>query len=176
MGRGLIKSTMHKILFKEVQLARQNLLWSFLLVLPIVVFTVALVYQSVTGEMAGDLPMSNRSLAVLIVLILPIVAWAFTAVKLTTIIDEEKISYGWNLPTAHLNEIRFEEIAQCYVIRYKFVGYGYRISRLYGTVHNLRGNTGLQIVTRSGEKILIGTNKEAELKAAINKILIRDHS
>src|SRR5690349_9993672 len=133
---------MAKILFQEVQYFRQSPLWGLLLFLPPTAFTIILIYQLVTGEKVGDRPMSNVSLAVLSVVLFVIITWAYKTVKLTTIIDEEKIAYGWNMPTGELNEIKLSEIKEWSLIKYSFVGYGYHISVKYGSVHNLSGNKG----------------------------------
>jgi hypothetical protein len=161
---------MAKVLFEEVQHFRGNPLWTVLLSLPVVLFLSVLGYQLITGEQVGDRPMSNVSLILLSLFVLIPSLWASQRVKLTTIIDEEKIRYGWNMPTDDLNEIPLSEIKEWSVIRYGFVGYGYRLSRKYGTIHNLSGNKGLQIVTKSGEKVLIGTHKADNLRAVLDQL------
>jgi hypothetical protein len=166
---------MSKILFNEVQRFRQNPLWACSLLLPVAVFGSILAYQLITGKQVGDRPMSNTSLAVLSVLILSITLWALRSIKLTTIIDETSLIYGWNMPTNELNELALTDIREWSVIKYGFVGYGYRVSRKYGTVHNMSGNRGLQIITKKGEKILIGTHKLRELDQAMRKVKIGEN-
>jgi hypothetical protein len=161
---------MAKILFQEVQHFRGNPLWTVLLSIPVILFLSVLGYQVITGETVGEHPMSNTSLVLLSLFVLVPSLWASRRVKLTTIIDEEKIRYGWNMPTDELNEIRLEDIKEWSVIRYGFVGYGYRTSRKYGTIHNLSGSKGLQIETRSGEKVLIGTHQADKLSSVIQQI------
>ncbi len=163
---------MDKVLFREVQYFRNNPVWTILLMIPIVVFGSILVYQLATGTGIGDRPWTNTSLAVLSVGVLVPSLLALLRIKLTTIIDEEKIRFGWNMPTPELNEIRFSDIREWSVIKYDFVGFGYRISEKYGTVHNLSGNRGLFIITRSGEKVLIGTHKLREIKAAMDAVQV----
>lgn len=158
---------MSKVVFKEVQYFRQNPLWTILLLIPVVVFGSILIYQLATGTGVGDRPMSNRSLALLGTAVLIPSVLAFLRIKLTTIIDEEKIMYGWNMPTPELNTIMLKDIKEWAVIKYDFVGYGYRISKRYGTVHNLMGNRGLCIETFSGEKVLIGTQRLRDLKTLV---------
>jgi hypothetical protein len=163
---------MQKVQFSEVQHFRGNTLWTTLLFLPVVIFLGVLIYQLSTGKLLGDRPMSNTSLIIITSCMLVPIIWAERTVKLTTIIDDEKISYGWNMPTAELNEIKFGDIQEWSVIKYTFVGYGFRLSIKYGSVHNLSGNKGLQIITKSGDKVLIGTHREEELKSVIEKIKI----
>ena len=160
------------ILFKEVQYFRQNPLWVLLLMIPITVFGSILIYQLATGTGIGERPWTNTSLAVLSAGVLIPSLLALLRIKLTTIIDDEKIRFGWNMPTPELNEIRFSDIREWSVIKYDFVGYGYRVSEKYGTVHNLSGNRGIFIVTKSGEKVLIGTHRLRELRDVMEKIEI----
>lgn len=161
---------MAAVLFKEVQYFRQNPVWTILLMIPIVVFGSILIYQLATGTGIGDRPWTNTSLAVLATGVLIPSLLALLRIKLTTIIDGEKIRFGWNMPTPELNEIRLSDIKEWSVIKYDFVGYGYRVSEKYGTVHNLSGNRGIFIITKSGEKVLIGTHKLRELRDVMEKI------
>jgi hypothetical protein len=167
---------MAKVLFNEVQYFRQHAVWGILLFLPPVAFSSILIYQLATGDKVGNPSMSNVSLAILSTVLLIIISWAYKTVKLTTIIDKEKIAYGWNMPTGELNEIPLSQIREWSIIKYSFVGYGYRISQKYGSVHNLSGNKGLLIVTKTGEKVLIGTHKLRELKTLIESLPVAQGS
>lgn len=51
----------------------------------------------------------------------------------------------------------------------EFGGWGIRLGR-NGTAYNIRGNKGLQLVLKSGKKILIGTQKDTELNRVIMSI------
>lgn len=166
---------MANILFIEEQKFRHNLLWTFLLIAPLLFFCVILVYQLLSGELVGDNPMSNVSLMILIPFYgLPVIMIIYY-VRLTTIISDETISYGWNIPTQELNVINIIDIKNYEVIEYSFVGWGYRLSRKYGTVYNVDGNKGLQIETKSGSKILIGTHHAGELQKKIDQIRTINH-
>jgi hypothetical protein len=161
---------MGKILFKEVQYFRQNPVWTILLMIPIAVFGSILVYQLATGTGVGERPWTNTSLAILGIGILIPSLLAALRIKLTTIIDEDKIAFGWNMPTPELIEIKLSDIKEWSVIKHDFVGYGYRKSEKYGTVHNLIGNRGLFIVTKNGEKVLIGTHRLRDLKTLMESL------
>jgi hypothetical protein len=161
---------MVKILFTEVQGFRRNPLWTTCLLLPAVAMISLLGYQLISGKLVGDKPMSNVSLGILCVCYIIPLTIIFPKVKLTTIIDEEKIMYGWNIPTPDLNVIELANIKEWSIIEYKFVGYGYRLSRLYGTVYNVSGNKGLQVTTKGGDKALIGTGRALELKQIMEKL------
>ena len=159
---------MAELQFKEVQKVTSPWMWALALFAP-VLFTVILIYQLITGILVGNNPMSNTGLA-FVTLGFTVTAILFlTRIKLTTILDTDKISYGFNFPTADLNQIKIADIKECYLITYKFVGFGYHLSRKYGMVYNISGSTGIQIIKHSGEKVLIGTQKWDELKTHFEK-------
>ncbi|MEJ7679685.1 MAG: hypothetical protein WKG06_17860 [Segetibacter sp.] len=91
---------------------------------------------------------------------------------MTTIINADGISYGWNIPASELNSIKWSDIEACKMIEYKFVGFGYRIRREYGIVYNANGNKGLRINKKNGRKILLGTSKPEQAETAIKKNFI----
>jgi hypothetical protein len=160
---------MATVLFEEEQSLKQNHIWLIILLVPLSSIGV-LIYQLCGGTFETNYPMSNTSLIILTIAYLLLALLALRYVKLTTIIDDTKIAYGWNIPTADLNSILINEIKSCSVIRYKFVGYGYRISFKYGTIYNVSGNKGLQIITHKNDKVLIGSNREDELAEIVKKI------
>jgi hypothetical protein len=160
-----------KILFSETQQVGKNKIWLLILLAPAILLGI-LAWQLISGEPVGHNPMSNSSLMMLSVIYLAPAIWVLNKVKFRTRIDAEKIAFGWNIPSKDLNEISVTNIKEMRIIRYRFVGYGYRLSKLYGTVYNVRGDLGLQIIGKNGERLLIGTERPDELKEVIKKIKI----
>ncbi len=158
------------IYFKEEQWFRHNLLWVFLLLTPFLSMLSILVYQVSTGFLVGEYPVSNTSLLFLSLCYGIPVCYVLLYVKLTTVITDQSILYGWNLPTAELNEIHVNDILECHVIEYTFVGWGYRLTRKYGAVYNVDGNKGIQIIKKNKRKVLIGTHHSAELKDSLDNL------
>jgi len=70
-------------------------------------------------------------------------------------------------------QIPFSQIESWAVRTYKpiaeYGGWGIRFGR-NGTAYNIRGNKGLQLYLTGGRKILIGTQKEAELQSAMKSL------
>jgi hypothetical protein len=161
---------MVNILYKEEQKIWKNPVWLFIILAPVLFFWYVLCYQLITGELVGDKPIQNLPLSVITIVYSTIAIWCLGTIKLSIVLDQETLFYGWNVPTADLNSIRINDIQEWSLIKYKFVGYGYRLSRQYGTVYNAKGNRGLQVIKKSGEKILIGTSNEEDLKEVISKI------
>ena len=57
------------------------------------------------------------------------------------------------------------------MINYGFVGgWGIRLFTDYGTVYNTRGNKGLALKLQNGKRLVIGTQREDELKSVIQKL------
>lgn len=84
--------------------------------------------------------------------------------KLTVVIDKKGISYGWNIPTKELNVLSWDAIDHCHVITHNCIGNGYKLTKKYGMAYTTKGRQGLQIVTKGGEKILLGTLQANDMK------------
>jgi hypothetical protein len=164
---------MANVLYKEVQYLRQNWLWLAALIIPVVSILGVLSIQLITGEPVGNKPMSNLALFILGIFYFVPTVFVITSVRMETVVDDEKISFGWNIPSNDLNTILLSEIKELSIVEYKFVGYGYHLTKRYGIVYNVMGKKGLQIVKRSGEKILIGTRKADEVREVIKKLNIK---
>ncbi len=166
-----------EILFEEKQHMHQT--WVILLTLVAVIVPMSIgVFPLLNGELKEfhDIILGVLALAIFFPIFLGMY-YAF----LTTRIDEDKIAYGWNIPTNELNVIKWSDIQDLEILEYRFVGYGYRLSPLYGTVYNASGNKGLQITKKNGEKLLIGSNKVKELQQTLacitqNKALFSGHA
>lgn len=94
------------------------------------------------------------------------------SLKLKTRIDNVGIHY--RMVPFHWKEktIPWEEIDSAYVRKYSAIfeygGWGMRYGR-NGKAFNVRGNDGIQIVTKDGKKILIGTQSMEEATRYLNK-------
>nr|WP_315151646.1 hypothetical protein [uncultured Flavobacterium sp.] len=153
--------------FKEKQKFTQWWLW--LLLIGIGVFQVYGIFsQLIKGENFGDKPMSDTGLIIFTLIPFGIII-LFWYMKLETEIDETEIRIKF-IPLAK-KTFRWEDIRAATVVEYKFVGYGIRLFTSYGTVYNTKGNMGLAIELKSGEKILIGTQKASELSQKIENRL-----
>jgi hypothetical protein len=67
--------------------------------------------------------------------------------------------------------IYWRDVEKAEVINYGWVGgWGLRKSRKYGTVYNTSGSKGLHLVLKNGKQMVIGTQKEKELKAFLEQL------
>lgn len=154
--------------FKEEQKFTQWWLWVILVCigsLPII----GIYKQIIIGQPFGDKPMSDIGLLVFSIFIFLLIG-LFLMMKLTTKIDENLIEMSF-FPFVR-KSIKRNEIKTAKVINYGFVGgWGIRLWTTYGTVFNIKGNKGLAIELLNGEKFLIGTQKENELKEILGKFI-----
>lgn len=159
---------MAAILFEEEQKFRSNWLWVLVLLCPVLIL-LYLLFEALTEKAAGNGAASTLPIAILSLMYGLPALFCLIFIKLNTVIEEDKIRFGFNVPTNDLDTIHFSEIKEMAVIRYSFKGYGYRVSRRYGIIHNVSGNKGLLITKNNGRKLLIGTNKPEALQKAIEK-------
>ncbi|MFV8226456.1 hypothetical protein [Christiangramia aquimixticola] len=150
--------------FKEEQQFTQWWLW--LLLLPVGLIPVWAIYNQVFREGAsGNSPLSNIGLILLSIFVFSLIA-IFRFIKLKTEIDQNEIRINF-FPIIK-KSVSWEEVKKAEVVDYGFVGgWGIRLWTAYGTVYNIKGSKGLAIELISGKKILIGTQKEAELKRIV---------
>ena len=105
--------------------------------------------------------------------IVALVLLLILSIRLKTKIDEQGIHYQF-FPI-HLSQkfISWDDLKSCEVIKYnsliRYGGYGYRFSffKNKGTAINIGGNHGIQLVMKSGKRLLIGTQKEQEAKVVL---------
>lgn len=151
--------------FSEQQ--KFNQWWIWLILIGIVLIPIYGVYKQIfIGEQFGDKPMSNFGLIIYFILSF-LVLMLFIFMKLKTTINSEGIQMSF-FPFK-TKKVAWTEIKNIEVINYGFVGgWGIRLWTKYGTVYNTKGNKGAFIELKNGTKFLIGTQKEEEMKLAIN--------
>lgn len=171
---------------KEYFFEEQKFTWIWPLLIPAHFILLFMVFygnykQLVKGEVFGNTPMSDTglvlfSLSLLIFFILLdmlLLKW----MKLQTKINKEGIFYRYPPLINHWKQIKTNEIENYEVGKYnaflEFGGWGYRYSffRKKGKALNVYGNKGLIMQLKNGNRLVIGTQKEAELKKAMHKLM-----
>lgn len=155
--------------FKEEQ--KFNQWWLWLILIPMGVLPLIGIYkQLILGEKLGDNPMSDISLLIFSIIMFSLVG-LFLIMKLKTSIDKNGINMHF-FPFIK-KSVDWQQIKNVKVVNYGFVGgWGIRLWTKYGTVYNVKGDKGLEIVLKSGKKFLIGTQKETELSTIIEKMMV----
>ncbi len=155
--------------FKEEQKFNQWWLWLILILMGILPL-IGIYKQLILGEKLGDNPMSDISLLIFSIIMFSLVG-LFLIMKLKTSIDKNGINMHF-FPFIK-KSVDWQQIKNVKVVNYGFVGgWGIRLWTKYGTVYNVKGDKGLEIVLKSGKKFLIGTQKETELSTIIEKMMV----
>jgi hypothetical protein len=149
--------------FKETQRFDQ---WWLRIVLLIVFLVTIIPIITLTSENGFD---TSFSWAIIFpTLITLLVLLLFFYLKLDTTIDSKGIHYKF-FPFS-TKTILWHDISECYVRTYsplrEYGGWGIRYG-LNGKAYNVKGNKGIQVVLKSGKKILFGTQNETEAESVI---------
>ena len=155
---------MKNVSFEEEQRFSQWWLW-LLLAFVVVRVCFGLYQQIFLGKQFGSNPISDMGLIVSILIIFSVMLM-FAVIKIKTIVDAEGIRM--NFYPFKKKVVVWSEVQHACVIKYNFVGgWGIRLWTKYGTVYNIKGNRGLFVELKNGNKFLIGTQKEEELAKVI---------
>ena len=120
---------------------------------------------------------NESSITLIIVLVSVIFVYGFIfSLKLKTRIDENGIQFQF-IPFHFVTKsITWSEIDKVYVRKYNAIteygGWGMKGGILWrkskSIAYNVKGTSGLQFELKNGKKILIGTQKEDEIKKVLN--------
>ena len=159
---------MMKVMFSEKQRFSFWWLWLSLGIITLI-HVYAIFKQIIIGKPFGDKPMSDVGLILMLILMLSLLV-LFRIIQLKTEITKKSIRIHF-FPFFK-TQFHWSDVKSSAVVNYGFVGYGIRIGTKYGTVYNTSGNKGLAIELKNGKKYCIGTQKENELKTAVDQLNI----
>ncbi len=168
----------NKILFSETQRFKQILLWILLFAILLTVSVPAIIgltKQLIFNQPFGSKSISTEGLIVITIVsvIIPIIPMVlFRIMKLETIIKEEGIYvrfYPFQFKRKFYN---WNELTKCYIRQYNPVGEygGWGMKGLDNNkALNISGNKGIQLETKDGDKLLIGTIYPDEISDILNQ-------
>ena len=157
-------------IFEESQSFRQW--WLFLgLGLVLTGLTVALFREQTDLQ-----ELESTGLLLIAIPLVVVISILLFSMKLHTHIDKAGISVRWK-PVGILNKhFRWDDMEECYVRTYspirEYGGWGLRGSSK-NRAWNVSGNSGIQIVMKSGKKFLIGTHEPESAKKVISRYFPR---
>jgi hypothetical protein len=159
--------------YTETQKFRQAWLWILIIIsalVPIAIFGAGFYRQIIQGQPFGNHPASDTGLIIgsaLVVVFTVSLLLLFGTIKLTTMIDNKGISYRFFPFHLQYRTIRWEEIEKYEVIQYNpladYGGWGIRYGK-GGKAYNVSGDRGLKLYLRSGRNLMIGTQREEEMR------------
>ena len=133
----------------------------------------------VIKEAVGNVNADDTTGQLVVLSVLGLVILLFFILQLKTEIDEKGIHYRYIPFHFKDHTIPWNDIEKCFVRTYspimEYGGWGYRISLKRGKAYNVSGSKGIQIVLKSGKKILIGTQNGSEATLVINRYLKKEH-
>ncbi|MET6991839.1 DUF6141 family protein [Sediminicola arcticus] len=158
--------------FQETQ--RFNQWYMRLISLGLLAFLLFSLYQwFIAKDAVGNVPPDDSIGQLVVIFVLVLTILLLFLIQLKTEIDERGVHYRF-IPFHFKNKtITWGDIKECYVRTYspimEYGGWGYRLTFKNGKAFNVSGNEGIQLVLKSGKKILIGTQKESEAMVVITK-------
>ena len=158
--------------FTETQRPRQWWIW-LIVAVPVAIAVWAFVEQIILGHPFGAKPAPDMAIYVWFIL-MALVVCLLLSTRLDSRLDERGVHYRFVPFHLRVRSIRWSDISEAYVRSYRpireYGGWGLRYGFGNGWVYNMSGRSGLQLVLRSGKKILIGTRRPDELKAYLTSI------
>jgi hypothetical protein len=158
--------------FEERQRFTQWWLWVILLGSTATIWSI-LIVQVVGGTPVGDNPASDTLLWILSFCLgagLPLFMYALQLIVQVT--PQELVI---RFSPVHRRRIALREIVSCQARQYQpiveYGGWGIRWGGENGMAYNVRGNQGVQLVLSNGKRVLIGTQRPAELDAALRRMM-----
>lgn len=130
------------------------------------------IYKEWDILVTGNISEKLGALSGLIIVLL--VTFLFTILKLKTRIDEKGINYQFFPFHLKSRLISWKEIEKCYIRKYnaltEYRGWGIKVNMTWqnGKAYTTKGNQGLQLKLTNGKKILIGTQQKEELQRTLN--------
>lgn len=162
-------------IFEETQRFRQPWLWilmAFVAAVSIGPMGAGVYHQLVLHRTFGDHPLSDPALLISTVatfLVVGSIVWLLLAAYLRVEVRTEGLVIRF-FPFIAGRMIAYSEICNCASRTYnpilEYGGWGIRFGR-NGKALNVSGNRGVQLELRSGEKLLLGSQRADELAAAI---------
>jgi len=153
-----------EVLFTEQQRFNQ---WGLRVLLGLICIAplYGIYYQVILGKQFGNKPVGDHILYIQAVLLLLLAFFFLNITKLETRITKVGIDvrfFPFHLKTRHYS---WEEIDKAIVRTYspigEYGGWGLKTGS-GGDTYNVSGEQGIQLVFKSGRKLLIGTNKPQE--------------
>jgi len=159
--------------YEEKQKFRQVWLW---LILVAVSLSIVMPFASSLIKGKPDSLLSSVSIIVFLLSLFFIIGVnaLFYYATLKTKINKEQISILFPPFVNRSKVFKWEDIKEAHIRKYNslldYGGWGIRYS-WNGKAYNTSGNMGLQLLMKSGKKILIGTQTPKELEAYLKKFI-----
>lgn len=166
---------MKKNYFQEEQKFSQKWVWIFLILTFLLVSEVVVVSISI-GKSVDNSSFSKEIIVLIFTVVFSAVFWLFLIMKLEVKVTDEGIVYRF-FPIILKEKMVNCNLIESYEIRkYKpimdYGGYGATVRlNKWGKAFNMKGNIGMQLYLKDGNKILFGTQRPEAFKHAMDKMM-----
>jgi len=154
-------------------------LWGVLLGTALVTYFLlirSLYFQLYLGKAYGDKPMGDNALMitfVLVTLFFTGLFWLIRSAELICTIDQDLIRYQLKPYQSKPTLISWSDVSSYELTKYKAIsqygGWGVRVTS-EGMAYIVKGDNAFKLLLRNGKSILIGTQKEEELRTFLREI------
>lgn len=160
------------ILCREVQ--RWGLAFRLLLVIPLAAGAALAILAAITTPPPTSSPAWDVLVTACPVAVLAGIAVLVFTLRLETQIRPDGIYVRFQPFHRRFRAFKAEDLSEFYARKYRplleYGGWGIRCGWRGGRAYNISGNRGLQLVFKTGKRLLIGSKKPDELEAALRRI------
>ena len=158
--------------FQETQKFTQW--WLHLIIWGILAFLLYCLYiWFVAKETVGNVSADGTTAQLLVIISTVLPLLLILSIRMETTIDEIGIHYRFLPFHTSKKTVRWADIEECFVRKYnpvsEYGGWGLRGTLGKNKAYNIKGNKGIQIKLKTGEKVLIGTQKDNEAQKVIER-------
>ncbi|MEQ8472705.1 MAG: hypothetical protein RIC35_16055 [Marinoscillum sp.] len=169
-----------RVLFKETQTFKGTFFWWLQTIL-----IVAIIGGLILGKLLmifgvqafqSIQPEDSESMIAIIIALIVLggVFWLLSLIKMVVEIDEAGLYYTYFPFVSSKRSISKSDLISMSVRKYspilEYGGWGYRRSFRNGKALNVQGKYGLQVEYKDGKKLLLGTQKPAELDQVVKQL------
>lgn len=171
-----------RLIYREEQSFRQSFIpWIMLASMLFVIggISVSFYQQLYLGKPYGNEPMSNNGLIWGSIISFVVMTAAFILIlsgRMVTEIWTDGIGFYFSPFIRKMRHIPLADITSVEVAKYRpiieFGGWGFR-KRLLSrkTAYNISGRIGVRVIKKNGSQVMFGTQKQEEMKRAVEKML-----
>lgn len=154
--------------------------WWFRILMVVILIIIVGATLPIIQEISDDRQTTNIVILAVNILTIAVLVFIGFILTLKTRIDSQGIHYGFYPIRKTLKLIPWKDLEQAHVRKYspltEYGGWGYRLKLGSDSkALNVKGNIGIQIVLKTGKKILIGTQKEQEARDIINRYFQKEN-
>ena len=160
------------VLYREVQ--RWGLAFRLLLAILLAAGAAAAIFAAITTPPPTSSPVWDILVTACAVAVLAGIAVLVFALRLETQVRPDGIYVRYRPFHRRFRAFKAKDLGEFYARKYRpileYGGWGIRCGFRGGRAYNVSGNRGLQLVFKTGKRLLIGSKKPDELEAALRRI------